>query len=91
MPDDSFVLKYFQFLNKYLSVGPPFYIVINNTRVKEGPDFGFDFSKFEYQNMICGGQNCNQDSLQATVLRRTLLIRFLMAEIDSEIFSIISR
>ena len=71
MPDDSFVLKYFQFLNKYLSVGPPFYIVINNTRVKEGPDVGFDFSQYELQNKICGGEGCNQDSLQAQVIPKT--------------------
>lgn len=34
MPDDSFVLKYFQFLKSYLSVGPPVYFVLNNTNLK---------------------------------------------------------
>jgi Niemann-Pick C1 protein len=37
MPDDSFVLTYFKYLNKYLSVGPPFYIVVDNTKVKQVP------------------------------------------------------
>jgi hypothetical protein len=45
MPDDSFVLKYFKYLNKYLSVGPPFYIVINNTQIAKGKGYGFDFFK----------------------------------------------
>ena len=31
MPDDSFVLKYLQFLGSFLSVGPPVYFVLNNT------------------------------------------------------------
>ena len=31
MPDDSYVLKYLQFLGKFLSVGPPVLFVLNNT------------------------------------------------------------
>ena len=65
MPDDSFVLTYFKFLNKYLSVGPPFYIVINNTKSLKGK--GYDFSDFKLQNRICGGQGCDVDSLQIQV------------------------
>jgi len=34
MPDDSFMLKYFRFLKRYLSVGPPVYFVVNNTNLK---------------------------------------------------------
>ena len=34
MPDDSFMLKYFRFLKRYLSVGPPVYFVVNNTDLK---------------------------------------------------------
>ena len=67
MPDDSFVLKYFQYLNKYLSVGPPFYIVVNNTKAGTGKGMGFDFSNYELQNRICGGEGCDSDSLQAQV------------------------
>ena len=28
MPDDSYMLKYFSYLGKYLSVGPPVYFVV---------------------------------------------------------------
>ena len=58
MPDDSFVLKYFQFLKDYLSVGPPFYIVINSTNLK------FDYADPKIRNRICGSFGCNNDSLQ---------------------------
>ncbi|KAF7992769.1 hypothetical protein HCN44_005113 [Aphidius gifuensis] len=54
MPEDSFVLKYFKFLNEYLLMGPPTYFV-----VKEG----LDYSDRKTQSLICGGQYCNPDSL----------------------------
>ncbi|XP_015113278.1 NPC intracellular cholesterol transporter 1 isoform X2 [Diachasma alloeum] len=58
MPEDSFVLKYFKSLNQYLSIGPPMYFV-----VKEG----LNYSDTETQNLICGGQWCNSDSLSTQV------------------------
>ena len=61
MPDDSFVLKYFQFMKDYLSVGPPFYIVVNSTNLK------FDYSNETLRNRICGSYGCNNDSLQNIV------------------------
>ena len=57
MPSDSFVLKYFQFLNKYLSVGPPVYFVVNNTGLE------IDFADKDIQKRFCGGQGCYSDSL----------------------------
>lgn len=54
MPEDSFVLKYFTFLKDYLSIGPPMYFVVKG---------GLNYSKTEAQNLICGGQYCNVDSL----------------------------
>lgn len=54
MPQDSFQLKYFQHLNKYLNIGPPVYFVLMD---------GLDFSRKEAQNMVCGTRFCNQDSL----------------------------
>lgn len=54
MPEDSFVLKYFQFLKDYLSIGPPMYFVVKN---------GLNYSDTRTQNMICGGQYCDADSL----------------------------
>ncbi|XP_066140197.1 NPC intracellular cholesterol transporter 1 isoform X2 [Euwallacea fornicatus] len=58
MPEDSFVLKYFQFLETYLSIGPPMYFV-----VKEG----LNYSDYNDQNLICGGQYCSLDSLTTQV------------------------
>ncbi|XP_063990159.1 NPC intracellular cholesterol transporter 1 isoform X1 [Diachasmimorpha longicaudata] len=54
MPEDSFVLKYFKSLNQYLSIGPPMYFVVKG---------GLNYSDTETQNLICGGQWCNSDSL----------------------------
>ena len=57
MPDDSFVLKYFQYLNKYLSVGPPMYIVVNNTGLR------FDFANKTLQKRLCGSGDCDPYSV----------------------------
>ncbi|KAL9927064.1 Niemann-Pick type C-1a isoform 3-T3 [Glossina fuscipes fuscipes] len=54
MPEDSFVLHYFQSLNRYLSIGPPVYFVLKS---------GLNFSESFDQNMVCSGQFCNDDSL----------------------------
>ncbi|XP_053611074.1 NPC intracellular cholesterol transporter 1 isoform X2 [Plodia interpunctella] len=54
MPQDSFQLKYFQHLNKYLNIGPPVYFVITE---------GLDFSQTNTQNMICGTRFCRPDSV----------------------------
>ncbi|XP_012153839.1 Niemann-Pick type C-1a isoform X5 [Megachile rotundata] len=58
MPEDSFVLKYFKFLNSYLSIGPPMYFV-----VKEG----LNYSDTRQQNLVCGGQYCNSDSVSTQI------------------------
>ncbi|XP_049876283.1 NPC intracellular cholesterol transporter 1 isoform X1 [Pectinophora gossypiella] len=54
MPQDSFQLKYFQHLNKYLNIGPPVYFVVTE---------GLDYSEESAQNMICGTRFCRPDSL----------------------------
>lgn len=54
MPEDSFVLKYFRYLNSFLSIGPPMYFVVKA---------GMNYSHMEVQNLICGGQYCNNDSV----------------------------
>jgi Niemann-Pick C1 protein len=59
MPKDSFVLKYFQHLKKYLSMGPPTYFVLKGS----GPNL----SHTADQNMICGGLYCNSDSLSTRI------------------------
>lgn len=58
MPEDSFVLKYFRFLQNYLSIGPPMYFVVKG---------GLNYSKTEHQNLICGGQFCSPDSLSTQI------------------------
>lgn len=56
VPEDSYMLKYFDYLTKYLSVGPPVYFVITD---------GYNYSERKYQNRICGGGGCNENSLVA--------------------------
>ena len=58
MPVDSYVLKYFQFMNDLLSMGPPVYFVLTP---------GLNYSHTETQNIICGGQGCNSDSLYTQI------------------------
>ncbi|CAB3234366.1 unnamed protein product [Arctia plantaginis] len=54
MPQDSFQLKYFQFLKRYLNIGPPVFFVLTE---------GIDYSDRETQNMICGTRYCRPDSV----------------------------
>lgn len=54
MPKDSYVAKYFQYMEKYLNMGPPVYFVLKP---------GLNFSDEKDQNLICGGVRCNGDSL----------------------------
>ncbi len=61
MPDDSYVLKYFEFLYLYLSVGPPFYIVMNTTALQ------FNWTDYDMQNRVAGSAGSYDDSLQAQV------------------------
>ncbi|RZF39227.1 hypothetical protein LSTR_LSTR010321 [Laodelphax striatellus] len=56
LSQESFINKYFKFLNKFLSIGPPVYFVITE---------GLNLSDYRVQNLICGGQYCNSDSLTA--------------------------
>lgn len=61
MPDDSFVLKYFDYMKKYLSVGPPFYITLDNKDLK------FNFSDPALQNRLAGSFGSQPDSLNSQV------------------------
>ncbi|XP_074843385.1 NPC intracellular cholesterol transporter 1 isoform X2 [Carettochelys insculpta] len=54
MPDDSYVLDYFNYLSKYLHAGPPVYFVLEE---------GHNYSSLVGQNMVCGGVGCNNNSL----------------------------
>jgi len=63
LPRDSFLMNYFGNLSMYLKTGAPVYFV-----VKEG----FDYSKIENQNMLCGSSGCNSDSLLGEVFFSSL-------------------
>lgn len=54
MPKDSHVVKYFQFMAQLLSTGAPVYWVL-------GP--GLNYSDRSHQNLVCGGVECNNNSL----------------------------
>ncbi|XP_047362414.1 NPC intracellular cholesterol transporter 1 homolog 1b-like [Vespa velutina] len=58
MPEDSYVLKYFQYMEDLLSMGPPVYFVVTE---------GLNYSNTNVQNIICGGQQCNVDSLYTQI------------------------
>ncbi|PSN54935.1 Niemann-Pick C1 protein [Blattella germanica] len=58
MPEDSYVLNYFKNMTRYLSIGPPMYFVVKD---------GLNYSDPKQQNLICGGQYCNLDSLSTQI------------------------
>ncbi|KOX74661.1 Niemann-Pick C1 protein [Melipona quadrifasciata] len=58
MPIDSYVSKYFKFMEDLLSMGPPVYFVVTP---------GLDYSNKTVQNVICGSQGCNSDSLYTQI------------------------
>ncbi|XP_063873774.1 NPC intracellular cholesterol transporter 1-like isoform X1 [Scylla paramamosain] len=64
MPEDSFVLKYFKYINDYLSVGPPVYFVIKE---------GYNFTDWDEQNLVCEVYGCNDDSLLQQVFLSSLM------------------
>lgn len=53
MPEDSFVLKYFQFLKKYVNIGPPVYFVVT----------GLNYSQSDQRNWVQGMNSCHISSL----------------------------
>jgi len=60
MPDDSYVLKYFDHMKNYLSVGPPFYVVLDTKNI--------DYADEHTQNKICGSSGCDANSLQVKII-----------------------
>lgn len=74
MPTDSYVLDYFEALEKYLSVGVPVYFV-----VKSGQNYSF----IENQNVICASSGCNSDSLLNQISIATLQPEYTKLAIPS--------
>ncbi|XP_064480118.1 NPC intracellular cholesterol transporter 1-like isoform X2 [Ornithodoros turicata] len=65
MPQDSYLQQYFDYLKKYLQVGPPVYFIVTE---------GYDYSKTENQAQLClTEQVCNQDSVGAKLKQLTFL------------------
>ncbi|XP_067887182.1 NPC intracellular cholesterol transporter 1 isoform X2 [Heterodontus francisci] len=64
MPDDSYVLHYFESMAQYLHAGPPVYFVIEE---------GHNYTSLEGQNTVCGGVGCNNDSLVQQIYTASLL------------------
>ncbi|XP_043921296.1 NPC intracellular cholesterol transporter 1 isoform X2 [Protopterus annectens] len=64
MPDDSYVVDYFEALGKYLHTGPPVYFVVEE---------GLDYTTLEGQNMICGGVGCNNNSVVQQIYTAALI------------------
>ncbi|XP_028269116.1 NPC1-like intracellular cholesterol transporter 1 [Parambassis ranga] len=54
MPQDSYMLRYFQYLYKYFEVGVPVYFVTKR---------GFNFTTVEGMNAACSSVGCDQFSL----------------------------
>ncbi|XP_050308286.1 NPC intracellular cholesterol transporter 1 homolog 1b-like [Anthonomus grandis grandis] len=54
MPTDSHVLKYFEYLEKYLGTGPPVYWVVKGN---------VDFSNETIRNRVCSGVGCIDKSV----------------------------
>lgn len=49
---------FFQFMDDLLSMGPPVYFIVTP---------GLNYSNRVEQNIICGGQGCNSDSLYTQI------------------------
>ncbi|XP_017281567.1 NPC intracellular cholesterol transporter 1 [Kryptolebias marmoratus] len=67
MPDDSYVLDYFNNLTEYLHTGAPVYFVVED---------GLNYSSPEGQNSVCGGVGCNNDSLVQQVYAASLISNY---------------
>merc|ERR1719154_996412 len=58
MPRGSYVTKYFDYLNEYLSIGAPVYFVIKD---------GYNYSDIASQNALCAAFGCNRDSMLSQI------------------------
>jgi Niemann-Pick C1 protein len=58
MPTDSYQIKYFNALEKYLAVGAPVYFVVKG---------GFNYTNPDDLRKLCGSPTCREDSLQTII------------------------
>jgi Niemann-Pick C1 protein len=54
MPEDSYMINYFNFYQKYFVVGPPVYFMITD---------GYNYTDYHSQNALCSLSDCDKDSL----------------------------
>ncbi len=54
MPEDSYMIDYFNFYQKYFVVGPPVYFMITD---------GYNYTDYNSQNALCSLSDCDKDSL----------------------------
>ena len=62
MPHDSYVLKYFEYMQQYLAVGAPVYFVV--------PSY-FNYSDPKQQNLLCSSTGCDENSLVNALTARS--------------------
>ncbi|XP_031627932.1 NPC intracellular cholesterol transporter 1 homolog 1b [Contarinia nasturtii] len=67
MSTDSHVYKYFNVMNELLAMGPPVYFVLSTS---------LNMSLIYNQDLICGGQKCNEDSI---------ITKLYMASMNSDV------
>uniref|UniRef100_A0AC35EV92 SSD domain-containing protein n=1 Tax=Panagrolaimus sp. PS1159 TaxID=55785 RepID=A0AC35EV92_9BILA len=60
VPEDSYMLTHFKNMERFMSVGPPVYFVINGR-------LSYEYRRV--QNRICGGTGCDKESLGAQIAR----------------------
>ena len=58
MPSDSYQIKYFDALQKYLAVGPPVYFVLKD---------GYNYTDVDSLRRLCGTPSCESNSLQSLI------------------------
>lgn len=58
MASDSYVVKYFEFMEDLLSMGAPVYWVVGA---------GLEYNRTEHQDVMCGGTRCRDDSIPTQV------------------------
>ncbi|XP_053950504.1 NPC intracellular cholesterol transporter 1 homolog 1b [Anastrepha ludens] len=63
MPTDSHVTKYFKYMSELLSMGAPVYWVLKP---------GLNFTYQDHQNVVCGGVQCNNDSVSVKLYQQSL-------------------
>ncbi|KAE9548636.1 hypothetical protein FO519_008148 [Halicephalobus sp. NKZ332] len=62
VPEDSYMLTHFKNMERFMSVGPPVFFVVDGI---------YNYSDRRLQNLICTGNGCHPDSLGAQITRAT--------------------